>query len=153
MVKDGGHAPQLQHGLQIEPGDSTEDPEFPRLQPKASSFVPWGATVSSGVGRPWALATSGSSCDRERSRFSNLLPHRGGSRCTQTPGGTISSFSLAGTRQTRRTSNPARWAVCMDRSTLGSASPSFVTNITMVFPVPEEGSDDQSLSATGMDGT
>jgi len=41
----------------------------------------------------------------------------------------------------------------MDRSTLGSASPSFVTNITMLFPVPEEGSDDQSPAATELDGT
>src|SRR5207245_10634504 len=39
MVKDGGHAPQLPHGLQVEPGDSTEDPEFPRLQPEAWPFV------------------------------------------------------------------------------------------------------------------
>src|SRR5207245_7297796 len=39
MVERSGYAPQSPDGLQIEPRDPAEDPEFPRPQPETSLLV------------------------------------------------------------------------------------------------------------------
>src|SRR2546428_11843830 len=81
-------------------------------------------------------------------------PHGRATRCTSIASDiTGAGFPAEGVRQTRRTPYPACRAAWIARRALGSFSPPFVTSLTMVLSVPEEGSEDRSLTAKELDGT